>query len=85
MIDVDGTEMSEEKLLQEAGHLVADACCLLFETQNEKSHAAAYMADSLLKYIYTIYKDENILSAAADYNSIEEKRYQEKLNLNEGI
>ncbi len=79
MKDENGVVMTEDQLLQEASHLMVEVCCLLFETEDEKSHAAAFMADSLLKYIYTIQNDENILSSAADYSAMEEKRYQEKL------
>ena len=54
-------------------------CCLLYETTEETSHAAAFMADNLIKYLQVIRRGHNILSAASDYNAYEEEVYQAKL------
>lgn len=67
-----GIEMTEKDILSKALGLMADVCILLFETQSAHCVAAAFMADSLLKYI-VIHKDRDVLSAAADYQAFEEK------------
>lgn len=79
MKDIDGSEMSEAKILEEACNLMADVCCLLYETTEDVSHAAAFMADNLLKYLQVVKRGDNVLSAAADYTTYEEEVYQAKL------
>lgn len=81
MRDVDGSEMSEEKILEEACELLSGACELLYETTEETSHAAAFMADNCLKYLQVIRRGYNVLSAAADYEAFEEEVYQSKLGI----
>ena len=79
MKDTDGSEMSEDKILEEACDLLSGVCELLYETTEETSHAAAFMADNCLKYLQVIRRGHNVLSAAADYSAYEEEVYQEKL------
>lgn len=83
MRDENGIEMTEDQLLEEALNLMSDVCCLLYETENETSHAAAFMADNLIKYLQVVRRGHNILSAAADYNAYEEEVYQAKLEAKE--
>jgi len=75
MIDESGTTMTEKQMIKEAMELTADICSLLYETETGEAHAAAFMADNLLKYLQVIYRDDNVLDAAADYTAYEEERY----------
>ena len=75
MKDENGEEMPEKQILKECMDLMGNVCCLLFETDCDEAHAAAFMADTLLKYITVIYREDNILLAAADYNGYEEGVY----------
>ena len=74
MKDENGKVMTEDEKLKAALDLLSDACCILFETQHEPSHALAFMVDSALKYGQVIYRGDDVLSAAADYSAYEEKR-----------
>ena len=73
MKDEHGIEMDEKKILRESMDLMSDVCCLLFETESDKAHAAAFMADSLIKYLQVIHRDDNVLSASADYTAYEQE------------
>ncbi len=75
MKNENGIEMPEKDILQEALELMSHVCCLLFETESDKAVAAAFMADSLLKYLQVIYRDDDVLSASADYTAYEENVY----------
>jgi len=75
MKNENGIEMTEKEILKEALDLMSDVCCLLYETQSDKAVAAAFMADSLIKYLQVIYRDDDVLSAAADYTAYEENVY----------
>jgi hypothetical protein len=79
MRDENGIEMTEDQILEEACELLSGVCELLYETTEETSHAAAYMADACLKYLQVIRLGCNVLSAAADYQAFEEDVYQAKL------
>ena len=48
MKDENGVEMTEDQILEEACDLLASVCELLYETSEETSHAAAFMADNCL-------------------------------------
>lgn len=52
--------------------MLSDACCILFETNDEESHALAFMVDAALKYGTVISRGDNVLTAAADFSSYEE-------------
>lgn len=54
--DENGKEMTEEEMLEEACDLLSNACCLLFEIESEEGKAAAFMADSTLRYCSAILK-----------------------------
>jgi len=75
MRDETGNEMTESELLKESITLISNVCCLLWETRNPDSHAAAIMADSLLKYLQVIYREDNVLKAFVDYNTYENEVY----------
>jgi len=75
MKDENGNEMTEKDILKDSLELMADVCGLLFETNSEECHAAAFMADSLIKYLQVIYRGDNVLSASADYTSYENEIY----------
>ena len=79
MRDENGAEMTEDQILEEACELLCGVCELLYETTEETSHAAAYMADACLKYLQVVRRGYNVLSAAADYSAFEEEVYQAKL------
>ena len=82
MKDENGIEMTEDQILEEACELMSEVCCLLYETTEEASHAAAFMADSCLKYLQAIKHGYNVLSAAADYSAFEEEVYAAKIGAN---
>lgn len=82
MRDENGIEMTEEQILEEACELLSGACELLYETIEETSHAAAFMADSCLKYLQAVRRGYNVLSAAADYSAFEEEVYAAKMGSN---
>lgn len=75
MKNENGIEMSEKDILHETLGLMADVCSLLFETQSDKAVAAAFMADSLIKYLQVIYRDHDVLRAACDYEAYEHEVY----------
>lgn len=79
MQDENGKEMTEEQLLDEAAQIMGDVCCFLFETESAEGHAAAFMADCLLKYLQVAKRGDNVLSAAADYTAYEQEVYNRKL------
>ncbi len=83
MKDEHGVEMTEDQILEEACELLSGVCELLYETSEETSHAAAFMADACLKYLQAIKHGYNVLSAAADYSAFEEEVYQAKLEAKE--
>jgi ABC-type Fe2+-enterobactin transport system substrate-binding protein len=72
-----GVELKEEQLIKLAMDDLMSACECLFETNTEEGHAAAFMADNLLKYLTTIYHGKSVLSAATDYNDIEQEIYDD--------
>lgn len=74
-----GIEMTEKEIIGESLKLMADVCCLLFETETDEGHAGAYMADSLLKYLQVVHREDDVLMAACDYTAYEEKRTQAHL------
>lgn len=82
MRDENGIEMTEEQLLEEACELLSGVCELLYETTEETSHAAAFMADACLKYLQAVRRGYNVLSAAADYQAFEEEVYEAKMGSN---
>lgn len=75
MKDENGNEMSDKDIIKESLDLMSDVCCLLFETNSDQAIAAAYMADSLIKYLQVIYRGDDVLSAAADYTGYENNVY----------
>jgi hypothetical protein len=84
MKDENGKELSEKELIKDALGLLSEACVPLFETESIEGQALAFMVDSALKYGQVVYRDKDVLSAAADYNSFEEKLYEETMRkLNE--
>ena len=74
----DGLKMTEKEILKEALELMSEVCGLLFETETLVGHSAGFMADALIKYLQVIYRDDDILLAAADYNAYEEEVYSRK-------
>lgn len=56
-------EMTEKEIIEESIGLVCDASALLFETNNDKTHAAAFMCEAVLKYLRAVNNDENVLLA----------------------
>ncbi len=75
MIDENGNEMSEKVIIKESLDLLSEVCCLLFETESPEAIAAAYMADSLIKYLQCIYRDDDVLLASTDYAKYENDVY----------
>jgi hypothetical protein len=73
MINEHGKEMTEKEILKEALNLMGEVCCLLFETESDQAKASAFMADSLIKYLQVIVRDDDVLLAAADYSAYEEE------------
>lgn len=76
MINENGKKMTEKEILKESLDLMANVLCLLFETKSHKSVAAAFMADSLIKYLQVIYRGDDVLRASADYTAYEEEVFQ---------
>jgi hypothetical protein len=72
----DGHKMTEKEILKESMYLMTEVNCLLFETTTDNGIAAAWMADSLIKYLQVIYHGDDVLLAAAEYKEYEEKIYQ---------
>lgn len=77
MKDEHGNIMTEKQILKITLDLLSDICCLLYETESDASIAAAYMADSLMKYIQVIYRGDDVLLASADYSNYEKNIYDE--------
>lgn len=75
MKNENGKEMTEKEIIKECLDLVSEVCCLLFETESKESHAAAFMADNLIKYLQVIYRDDRILDATCDYEKYEHRHY----------
>lgn len=78
MQDENGNVMTEKQIISEAMDLMSNVTALLFETKSPEGHAAAFMADNLLKYLQVIYRDDNVLLATCDYTAYEEG-YQNKI------
>lgn len=76
MKDEHGNKITEKELMQAALDHVAEALCLLYETETDTGHAAAFMCDSLVKYLQVVYRDHNVLSASADYTKYENLCYK---------
>ena len=79
MNDENGNKVSEKEIIKVSLDMLAEACCLLFETESPEGHALAFMVDSAMKYGQVIYRDDNVLSAAADYTGYESRLYEEKM------
>ncbi len=71
--DETGLEMTEKDILKEALELMSEVLGLLFETKTTAGNSAGFMADSLIKYLQVIYRDDDILLASADYTAYEEE------------
>jgi len=54
MQDENGVVLSEEEMLKESCDLLASACELLFEIESPEGIAAAFLADSTLRYTQAI-------------------------------
>lgn len=81
MKNENGIEMTEKEIMKESLDLLGNVLFLLFETETEEGKAAAFMADSLVKYLTAIYHQGNVLSAAADYTEFENNLYKRKKKL----
>ncbi len=79
MLDETGRELTEKELLKEALELMSDVCCLLFETESTQGHACAFMADSLIKYMQVVYRDDDVLRAACNYEEYENEVCNRKI------
>ena len=77
MYKEDGTEMTEMDLLCDARALMADVISLLYETESAAGNSAAWMADSLLKYLQVVICEDDLLSASIDYQAYEERKFRE--------
>jgi len=77
-----GIEMTEKEIIKEAMNLLADVCCLLYETESPEAIAAAWMSDCLIKYLQVIHRGDNLLLASADYNEYEAGITADTLNKN---
>ncbi len=78
MKDENGKILTEGEKIKEALEHLSEACCFLFETESDAANALAFMVDAALKYGQVIYRGDNVLMAAADYNAYEENRCEEK-------
>ncbi len=59
MKDENGKKLSEKKILYAALEHLSEACCLLFELESDAGIAAAFLADSTLRYAQAIYNNHD--------------------------
>jgi hypothetical protein len=76
-----GREMTDKEIISVALEHLSEACCFLFETESSEGNALAFMVDSALKYGQVVIRDDDPLSAAADYTAYENKKYNEHKKL----
>jgi hypothetical protein len=76
MKDINNLQLTEQDKIKCAMDHIAEACCFLFECESPAGEAAAFMADSLLKYANVIFNGDSPLKAACDYNAYEEEIYE---------
>jgi len=79
--DENGKLMSEEDKIREALDMLADVLAMLYETESDQGHAAAFMADGLVKYLTVCLNGDNVLLAAADYQGYEQMVYHRENGL----
>ena len=72
MNDENGNKLSDKDILKASLDNLSDACCLLYELEDETYHSLAFMVDSCLKLGQVLHRDDNILSASTDYDAYEE-------------
>lgn len=78
---MDGKELTEKELLEIAIAELNSVCEVLFESKDYDKQMLAFMVDSCLKLAQVIYREDDPLSAAADYQAYEEmvsERHQRK-------
>ncbi len=78
MKDENGNDVSEKDTIKAALDHLAEACCFAFETETDTGHAFAFMIDSAIKYGQCILRDDDVLSASADYTAYENDIYLRK-------
>lgn len=72
MQDENGKEMSDEEITQIGVDLLSDACCFLYEVEDEQVIALAFMVDSALRYAQAIMNDRDPrLSADVEPDNVE--------------
>jgi hypothetical protein len=76
MIDEKGNKLSEKDILKTALDHLGEACCFLYETESDQCHALAFIVDSALKLGQVIHRDDDILSASADYTAYENECFK---------
>ena len=76
MIDENGNEMSDKEILKSALDHLAEACCFLYEIEDESFHSLGFMVDSCLKLGTVLLNDGNVLNAAADYSAYEQELFE---------
>lgn len=54
-----GIELTEKEILHEAGSRLASACELLFELETDEGKAAAFLADTALRYVSAVRKGDD--------------------------
>lgn len=79
MIDsATGKEMTDQEILKESLDMLANVVAFLYETESFEGQSCAFMCDSLIKYMQVVYRGDNLLDAASDYNAYEEECYQQR-------
>ena len=79
MKDENGKDLTDKEVLKYALDDLGNACCSLYELEDEMYHSLAFMVDSCLKLGTVLINGDNILSASADYTNYEHERYQKFL------
>ena len=70
--------MTDKEIILAALDHISEACCFLFETESKEGHMLAFWADSLLKLVQVVARDDEILEAACDYKNYEMNHYKNK-------
>lgn len=64
-------KVSDKEIIKESIELLANACEMLFECEDDNTKSLAFMVDCALKYAQVIHRGDNILLAAIDYDKYE--------------
>ena len=72
MIDENGIVLTEKEIIKDIMDMLSEALCPAYELESDDGYALAWMIDCALKYAQVIYRDDNVLSASADYTRYEE-------------